>query len=195
MFNGKKVGIFYGATSDAPEVTAVKADLAKLHVDLADTALEDVPFTDTVASDQQTQTIETKFQNEGINVVLGVGGSGSTTWPRVQLHLQSQYKPLDIATSESSYISYVVSTKGANPYLNYTLAATSTPNVYQQWKDPAIPEMRGGGAQGLPVGPGLQSGQSRDDGGHQRHHLPVGDRGLPVPRPLRQDRRRPRART
>ena len=138
VFNGKKVGIFYGATSDAPEVTAVKADLAKLHVDLVDTALDDAPSTDTVASDQQTQTIETKFQNEGINVVLGVGGSGSTTWPRAQLDLQSQYKPLYIATSESSYISYVASTKGANPYLNYTLAATSTPNVYQQWKDPAI---------------------------------------------------------
>ena len=138
VFNGKKVGIFYGATSDAPEVTAVKADLAKLHVDLVDTALDDAPSTDTVASDQQTQTIETKFQNEGINVVLGVGGSGSTTWPRAQLDLQSQYKPLYIATSESSYISYVASTKGANPYLNYTLAATSTPNAYQQWKDPAI---------------------------------------------------------
>ena len=138
VFNGKKVGIFYGATSDAPEVAAVTADLKKLHVDLVATALDDAPSTDTVASDQDTQTIETKFQNDGINVVLGVGGSGSTTWPRAQADLQSQYKPLYIATSESSYISYVESTKGANPYLDYTLAATSTPTAYQQWKDPAI---------------------------------------------------------
>ena len=138
VFNGKKVGIFYGATSDAPEVAAVTADLKKLHVDLVATALDNAPSTDTVASDQDTQTIETKFQNDGINVVLGVGGSGSTTWPRAQADLQSQYKPLYIATSESSYISYVESTKGANPYLDYSLAATSTPTAYQQWKDPAI---------------------------------------------------------
>ena len=67
-----------------------------------------------------------------------MGGSGSTTWPRAQLDLQSQYKPTYIATSQSSLISYVQSTKGANPYLDNVLAATSVPDAYQQWKDPAI---------------------------------------------------------
>ena len=71
-------------------------------------------------------------------MVIGVGGSGSTTWPRAQLDLQSTYKPTYIATSESSLISYVQSTKGKNSYLNNVLAATSVPDAYQEWKDPAI---------------------------------------------------------
>ena len=138
IFKGKKVGIFYGATSDAPEVAAVQADLKKLHVPVVATAEDSAPATDSVASDQETQTIGLRFKNAGINVVIGVGGSGSTTWPRAQLDLQSTYKPTYIATSESSLISYVQSTKGANPYLDNVLAATSVPNAYQQWKDPAI---------------------------------------------------------
>ena len=58
-----------------------------------------------------------------MNVVIGVGGSGSTTWPRAQLDNQSTYKPLYIATSESSLLSYVESAKGANPYLDNVLSA------------------------------------------------------------------------
>ncbi len=138
VFKGKKVGIFYGAASDAPEVAAVQADLKKLHVPVLLTAEDNAPSTDTVASDQDTQTIETRFQSAGINMVIGVGGSGSTTWPRAQFDLQSTYKPTYIASSESSLISYVQSTKGANPYLDDVLAATSVPTAYQQWRDPAI---------------------------------------------------------
>jgi Periplasmic binding protein len=138
VFKGKKVGIFYGANSDAPEVATVQADLKKLHVPVVLTAEDSAPATDAVASDQETQTIGLRFKGAGINVVIGVGGSGSTTWPRAQLDLQSTYKPTYIATSESSLISYVQSTKGANPYLDNVLAATSVPNSYQQWQDPAI---------------------------------------------------------
>lgn len=138
VFKGKKVGIFYGAASDAPEVAAVQADLKALHVPVLQTAFDDTPATDTVASDQETQTIELKFQNAGVNLVIGVGGSGSTTWPRAQADLESTYKPTYIASSESSFISYVDSTAGKNPYLQYDLAATSAPTLYQQWKDPAI---------------------------------------------------------
>jgi hypothetical protein len=138
VLKGKKVGIFYGATSDASEVAAVQADLKKLHVPVVLTAEDNAPATDTVASDQDTQSIELRFKNAGINLVIGVGGSGSTTWPRAQNDLQSTYKPTYIATSESSLISYVQSTKGGNPYLKYVLAATSAPTFYQQWKDPAI---------------------------------------------------------
>ena len=94
--------------------------------------------TDAVASDQEVQSIAQRFQSAGVNVVIGVGGSGSTTWPRAQLDNQSTYKPTYIATSESSLLSYVESTKGANPYLKYVLAALSAPSYYQQWKDPAI---------------------------------------------------------
>jgi hypothetical protein len=137
-FKGKKVAIFYGADSDAPEVKVVQNDLKKLGVDVVLTAEDSVQATDAVASDQEVQSISQRFQSAGVKVVVGVGGSGSTTWPRAQLDNQSTYKPTYIATSESSLISYVESTKGSNPYLNYVLAASSAPTLYQQWKDPAI---------------------------------------------------------
>ncbi len=137
-FKGKKVAIFYGADSDAPEVKVVQDSLKKLGVPVVLTAEDSVQATDAVASDQEVQSISQRFQSAGVNVVVGVGGSGSTTWPRAQLDNQSTYKPTYIATSESSLISYVESTKGANPYLKYVLAATSAPSFYQQWKDPAI---------------------------------------------------------
>jgi hypothetical protein len=137
-FKGKKVAIFYGADSDAPEVKVVQNSLKKLGVPVALTAEDSVQATDAVASDQEVQSISQRFQSDGVNLVIGVGGSGSTTWPRAQLDNQSTYKPVYIATSESSLISYVESTKGANPYLKYVLAASTAPTFYQQWKDPAI---------------------------------------------------------
>jgi ABC-type branched-subunit amino acid transport system substrate-binding protein len=137
-FKGKKVAIFYGADSDAPEVKVVQSALKKLGVPVALTAEDSVQATDAVASDQETQSISQRFQSAGVNVVIGVGGSGSTTWPRAQLDNQSTYKPTFIATSQSSLLSYVESTKGANPYLKYALAALAAPSNYQQWKDPAI---------------------------------------------------------
>jgi hypothetical protein len=138
VFKGKKVAIFYGADSDKPEVTAVQADLKKLHIPLTLTAEDSAVATDVVASDQETGSIAERFQSAGVNVVIGVGGSGSTTWPRAQLDNQSTYKPLYIPTSESSLLSYVETAKGGNPYLENVLTATPTPFTYVQWKDPAI---------------------------------------------------------
>jgi hypothetical protein len=138
VFKGQKVGIFYGATSDAPEVAVVQKALKNLHVDVVGTALDSAVATDTVASDQDTQVIAQKFQNEGVGVVIGVGGSGSTTWPRAQLDNQSTYKPLYIPTSESSLLSYVESAKGGNPFLKLVLTASPTPSNYQEWQDPAV---------------------------------------------------------
>jgi hypothetical protein len=138
VFKGKKVAIFYGATSDAPEVAVAQKALKALHVDLVDTALDSAVATDAVASDQDTQTIAQKFQNEGVGVVIGVGGSGSTTWVRAQLDNQSTYKPVYIPTSESSLLSYVESAKGGNPYLKLVLTASPTPSNYQEWQDPAM---------------------------------------------------------
>jgi hypothetical protein len=138
VFKGKKVAIFYGADSDKPEVTAVQADLKKLHIPLTLTAEDSAVATDVVASDQETGSIAERFQSAGVGVVIGVGGSGSTTWPRAQLDNQSTYKPLYIPTSESSLLSYVESAKGGNPYLGDVLTATPTPFTYVQWKDPGI---------------------------------------------------------
>jgi hypothetical protein len=95
------VAIFYGADSDAPEVKVVQSDLKKLGVPVALTAEDSVQATDAVASDQEVQSIAQRFQSDGVKVVVGVGGSGSTTWPRAQLDNQSTYKPVFIATDES----------------------------------------------------------------------------------------------
>ena len=138
VFKGKKVAIYYGADSDKPEVTAVQADLKKLGIPLALTAEDSAVATDVVASDQETASIAERFKSAGVNVVLGVGGSGSTTWVRAQLDNQSTYKPLYIPTSESSLLSYVETAKGGNPYLDNVLTATPTPFSYVQWKDPGI---------------------------------------------------------
>ena len=138
VFKGKKVAIYYGADSDKPEVTAVQADLKKLGIPLALTAEDSAVATDVVASDQETASIAERFKSAGVNVVLGVGGSGSTTWVRAQLDNQSTYKPLYIPTSESSLLSYVETAKGGNPYLDNVLTATPTPFTYVQWKDPGI---------------------------------------------------------
>jgi Periplasmic binding protein len=138
VFKGKKVAVFYGADSDKPEVTTVQGDLKKLHVNVVLTAEDSVVATDAVASDQEVQTIAQRFQSSGVNVVIGVGGSGSTTWPRALLDNQSTYKPQYIATSESSLLSYVSSAKGGNPYLDNVLAALPIPSNYEEWKDPAV---------------------------------------------------------
>jgi len=137
VFKGKKVAIFYGADSDAPEVKVVQSDLKKLHVDVVDTAEDSVQATDAVASDQDVQSIAQRFQSDGVSVVVGVGGSGSTTWPRALLDNQSTYKPLYIASDESALLSYVESAK-VNPYLDNVLSATAVPSTYQEWKDPAM---------------------------------------------------------
>lgn len=137
-FKGKKVGIFYGAESDSSEVTVVQHDLKKLHVNVALTAENSVPATDAAASDQEMKTIAERFQSAGVNEVVGVGGAGSTDWPRSLLDNQSTYRPPWIATSESSLIAYVQSAKGQNPYLNNVLTSVPAPTFYQMWKDPAV---------------------------------------------------------
>jgi hypothetical protein len=138
VFKGKKVAIFYGANSDLPEVTVVQTVLKKLHVNVVLTAEDTAVATDAVASDQDVRTIAQRYQSAGVSVVVGVGGSGSTTWPRALLDNQSTYKPQYVATSESSLLSYVNSAKGGNPYLDNVLSALAIPTNFQIWKDPAI---------------------------------------------------------
>ena len=167
-FKGKKVAIFYGADSDAPEVKVVQSALKKLGVPVALTAEDSVQATDAVASDQETQSISQRFQSAGVNVVIGVGGSGSTTWPRAQLDNQSTYKPTFIATSQSSLLSYVESTKGANPYLKYALACARRAVQLSAVEGPGDQEVRRRLPQGLPVRPDDGAGQP-DDAGSGQH--------------------------
>lgn len=137
-FKGKRVGIFYASGSDAAEVKVVQSVLKKLHVNVVLTAEDSAPATDTIASDQAVRIIALRFQNVGIDQVVGVGGSGSTQWLKTLLDNQSTYKPPWIATSEASLIASVQSAKGHNPYMDNVLTSTPDPDFYQMWKDPAV---------------------------------------------------------
>ena len=138
VFKGKKVGIYYGSGVDGPEAMSVQSDLKKLDVDVVQFAGDDAPATDTAAVDQDTQTIALRFQSEGVNEVIAVGGSGATDWPRALDDLQSTYKPPWIATSITSLGSDIAADKGANPYYDNVMASDPDPSIYQEWQDPAI---------------------------------------------------------
>ena len=136
-FKGKKVGLFYGS-DDTSEAKVVQSDLEKLHVDVVLSAEDGVTATDTVAVDQEAQTIALRFKDAGVNEVVGIGGTGATTWPRALQDNQSMYKPPWIATNVTALASYVASAKGNNPYLDNVMAASPVPSEYQVWKDPAM---------------------------------------------------------
>ena len=138
VFKGKKVGIYYGSGVDGPEAKSVESDLKKLKVDVVQIAGNDAPATDTVAIDQDTQTIALRFQSEGVNEVIAVGGSGATDWPRALDDLQSTYKPPWIATSVTSLGSDVAAAKGGNPYFDNVMTSDPDPLPYREWQDPAI---------------------------------------------------------
>jgi len=136
-FKGKKVGLFYGP-DDTSEAKVVQSDLKKLHVDVVLSADDSATATDTVAVDQEAQTIALRFRDAGVNEVIGVGGTGATTWPRALKDNQSTYKPPWIATNVTALASYVASAKGGNPYLDNVMASTPVSSGYQVWRDPAM---------------------------------------------------------
>ena len=136
-FKGKKVGLFYGP-DDTSEAKVVQSDLRRLHVDVVLSAEDGVTATDTVAVDQEAQTIALRFQDAGVNEVIGVGGTGATTWPRALQDNQSTYKPAWIATNVTALASYVASAKGKNPYLDNVMAASPVPSANRVWMDPAM---------------------------------------------------------
>ena len=136
-FKGKKVGLFYGP-DDTSEAKVVQSDLKKLHVDVILSAEDGVTATDTVAVDQEAQTIALRFKDAGVNEVVGVGGTGATTWPRALQDNQSTYRPPWIATNVTALASYIASAKGGNPYLDNVMAATPVSSPYQAWMDPAM---------------------------------------------------------
>jgi Periplasmic binding protein len=138
VFKGKKVGIYYGSGVDGPEARSVQSDLKKINADVVQIAGDDAPPTDTVAVDQDTQTIALRFKSEGVNEVIAVGGSGATDWPRALNSLQTSYKPPWIATNLTSLYSDIAAAKGANPYFDNVMTTDPLPSTYQEWHDPGI---------------------------------------------------------
>ena len=124
--------------TQASEAKVVQSDLKKLHVDVVLSADDSVPATDTAAVDQEAKSIALRFQDAGVNEVVGVGGTGAAVWPRALQDNQSTYKPPWIATNETALASYIAYTQGGNHFLDNVMAATTMPSALQVWKDPAM---------------------------------------------------------
>ena len=149
-FKDKQVGLFYGP-DDTSEAKVVQSVLKRLHVNVVVSAEDGVTATDTVAVDQEAQTIALRFKDAGVNEVVGVGGTGATTWPRALLDNQSTYKPPWIATNVTALASYVASAKGGNPYLDNVMAASPVSSAYQVWTDPAMQKCGHHSGKGIPI--------------------------------------------
>jgi ABC-type branched-subunit amino acid transport system substrate-binding protein len=137
ILKGKKVGVI-SASVDKSEVPVVLAALRKQHVDVAQTAVDSAPQNDTAASNQQIQTISQRFQNDGVNVVVGVG-TGSAGWLTGLIGNQSSYHPRIVATSYSDFAGTISAKGGNNPtYLKDAVTATPIPSQKVFWNDPAV---------------------------------------------------------
>ena len=191
VFKGKKVGLFYGP-DDTSEAKVVQSDLKKLHVNVVASAEDGVTATDTVAVDQQAQTIALRFKDAGVNEVIGVGGTGAVTWPRALQDNQSTYKPPWIATNVTALSSYMASAKGKNPYLDNVMASTPLSSVYQVWMDPAVQKCAAIIHKAYPSDPIARAGQSEQSSGCVEwfeHDICRGGGRLSGPGDLYQDRR------
>ena len=137
VFKGKKVGLFYGPMTPPKPKSSSRTSRNCMSTSCL-SADDGVTATDTVAVDQEAQTIALRFKDAGVNEVIGVGGTGAVTWPRALQDNQSTYKPPWIATNVTALSSYVASAKGKNPYLDNVMASTPLSSVYQVWMDPAV---------------------------------------------------------
>ena len=194
VFKGKKVAIFYGADSDKPEVTAVQADLKKLHIPLALTAEDSAVATDAVASDQETASIAERFKSRrrgrrhrrrrfGIDH-LGARPSWTTRAPTSLSTFPPASRPSCPMSSRP---------RAAIPYLDNVLTATPTPFTYVQWQDPGIQKCVAIVKKAYPSDEiDAPLNPTNPDRGVGAGHRRIGDSGLPVPHPLPEDRRRGR---
>ena len=137
VFKGKKVGVV-SASVDQAETPVVLAALKKLHVDVAESAVDSAPQGDTTASNQDVQIIAQKFENAGVSVVVGVG-TGASAFLTGLNDDQSTYTPRLVATNYSDFAGTVSAKGGDNPtYLKGALTATTVPSQQVIWNDPAI---------------------------------------------------------
>jgi hypothetical protein len=137
-FKGKKVGVVGGETADESQVTADVATLKKLHVNVAESAVNSAPAGDQSAATAQDQVIVDHFQSAGVNEVVAVA-SASSGWPVGLADLQSSYNPPWIALDDS-VLSGTLSggPSGQTPYLKMLTTSTPTPTSLQVWADPLI---------------------------------------------------------
>ena len=137
IFKNKKVGVI-SASVDKAEVPIVLSALKAHHIDVVQTAVDSAPQNDTAASNQQIQVIAQRFQQSGINVVVGVG-TGAVGWEQGLSDNQSTYIPHLVATNYSDFAGAVSAKGGNNPtYLKNAITATAVPSQRVFWNDPAV---------------------------------------------------------
>jgi hypothetical protein len=132
LFKNKKVGLFAGNTSDESELKIVEAALAKLHVDVIQTAVDSAPEGDTDAGNEQVSVISEKFLSTGVNEVVAVG-TGANAWPEGLGAIQSTYNPSWIAISVSNPAGTL--TDPERPYIKKMTYALATPPGETVWKE------------------------------------------------------------
>jgi hypothetical protein len=134
VFNGKKVAVFAGTTTDEQEMKIVDTELSTLHVDVVATAVDSAPEGDLPAENEQVAVITQRFRSSGANEVVAVG-YGSSIWPEALTAIQSAYNPPWVATNVGDFTGDVGGTN--NPkYLENVTASSPIPMGESVWADP-----------------------------------------------------------
>jgi Periplasmic binding protein len=137
VFKGKKVAVV-GTDIDQPEINLVLPALHKDGVDVVQTAVNDVPDTDSAAQVQEYGTIAERFRSAGANVVVAVGNSGNG-FPSALQSTQSTYRPRIVATDSVDLDAYVSNKAGyTQSILKDAITAGGYPPPSVWWGDPAM---------------------------------------------------------
>ena len=124
-FKGKKVAIYAGSTTDAVDLSQVKADIIAQGAKVVATGTNTAPAGDQAATNQQFSVIAEKFQTAGANLVVALG-SGSSGWPTGLVDDQISYNPSWIAMESDTVIAYAQGATASPSHLTnmFTLAAS-----------------------------------------------------------------------
>jgi hypothetical protein len=137
VFTGKKVAVV-GTNIDQPEIDLVLPALRKEGVTVVQTAVNDVPDTDSAAQVQEYGTIAQRFQADGANVVVAVGNSGNG-FPSALQSVQSTYRPRIVATDYIDLDAYVSNKAGyTQSILKDAITAGGDPPASVWWNDPTM---------------------------------------------------------
>jgi ABC-type branched-subunit amino acid transport system substrate-binding protein len=137
VFAGKKVAVV-GTNIDQPEINQVLPELRQQGVHVVQTAVNNVPDTDTAAQVQEYGTIAQRFQRAGADVVVAVGNAGNG-FPSALQSTQSGYRPRIVATDYVTLDAYVSNKAGyTQSILKNAITAGGIPPASIWWNDPAM---------------------------------------------------------
>jgi ABC-type branched-subunit amino acid transport system substrate-binding protein len=137
VFSGKKVAVI-GTNIDQPVVNLVNAALKKQGVHVLQTAINNVPDTDTAAQVAEYGTIAQKFQSSGADVVVAVGNAGNG-FPSALQSTQSSYRPRIVASDSVDLDAYVSNKAGyTQSILKDAITAGGYPPPSVWYNDPMM---------------------------------------------------------